>query len=435
VLWRRSSRAILGPLLDSEILFIVCTSTMLVMLGQGIVGPILPLYAKSFGVSAAAIGLTLSVFAAARMIFNIPSGILADRWGRKVLLVGGPVIAGAGNLLSGTAPNFELLLVWRFLAGVGSAIYMTGAIIVVTDIATNENRGRMMALNQSALLLGVTVGPAIGGVLAEVAGLRAPFWAVGVATLAAAVWNLLRVPETRPTPEAAAATVARETAKRPAGASPVRTIAILLSLDFLLIGLVNAAVFFGRAGRSTLLPLFGDEQVGLGAGAIGAVFALMAFLNLVLTVPAGSLIDRFGAKAAILPSAALSLGAYLLFIPAESAGWYVLAACALGVSSGILGPAPAAYAAEIAPPGKRGAFMGLFRTVGDVGFVIGPPLVGFIIDRSGFSWALATIGVLLFAPALAFALFGGRGGRASAAAVGVAVAPGAVSAARGGRDG
>jgi MFS family permease len=390
---------------DNEVILIVCVSTGLVMLGQGFVGPILPLFAKSFGVSAAAVGAALSTFALARLMFNIPSGIVADRWGRRILLVGGPIIAGTGDILSGTAPEFWTLLVWRFVAGIGSAMYMAGATIVITDIATNANRGRLMALNQGALLSGVSFGPVIGGLLAELAGLRAPFFAVGIVAFSAAAWNFFRVPETR-----GRSTVAMPS-EPPAAAGWLRRMSgsldLLLIPNFVLISLVTMSVFFARPGRQTMLPLYGDAEIGLSAGTIGLVLGLMAFINFLLTFPAGMMVDRFGAKATIVPSALLSLVGYLLCVPLRSIGGFVGASMVLSVGSGILGPAPPAYAAEVAPPERRGAAMGLYRSVGDLGFVIGPPTVGFIIDHGGFGWAFTTAGMALAGTALLFAWLAG----------------------------
>ncbi len=383
---------------ENEAVFVVCTSTALVMLGQGFVGPILPLFAKTFGVSAAAVGASLSAFALARLIFNVPAGFVADRWGRRLLLVGGPLLSGVGNILSGTAPTFELLLAWRFVAGVGSAIYMTGATIAITDIANDENRGRLMALNQGALLFGVTLGPAVGGITAEMAGLRAPFYLVGGSTFAAAVWNLLRVPETRPAGDVRAPE--GDEGKDDDGGNAW---GVLLISGFLLAGLVSAAVFFARSGRQALLPLMGSEQAGLSEGQIGGVFAVMALINLLLTFPAGTIVDRFGAKAAILPSAAVSMLAYLLFVPVGSPPAFWGAALVLALGSGLLGPAPAAFAAEVAPPESRGAAMGIFRSLSDIGFVIGPPIVGFLVDQLGFGWAFAANGSVLLSTALLFA--------------------------------
>ena len=66
---------------EAEKLLILCGATFLVMAGQGVVGPVLPLYARDFGVSATMVGLTLTVFALARLILNIPAGLIADRFG------------------------------------------------------------------------------------------------------------------------------------------------------------------------------------------------------------------------------------------------------------------------------------------------------------------------------------------------------------------
>ena len=105
------------------------------MAGQGVVSPVIPLYAKDFGVSAAAVGLTLTVFALARLIVNVPAGIIADRFGRRILLVGGPVITSVGMIGSGLSDSIGELLVWRFVAGAGSAFYMSGAMLYLIDIA------------------------------------------------------------------------------------------------------------------------------------------------------------------------------------------------------------------------------------------------------------------------------------------------------------
>ena len=84
---------------EFEKLLVLCFATFLVMAGQGVVGPVLPLYAKDFGVSATVVGLTLTVFALARLILNVPAGIIADRFGRRILLIGGPILTSIGILV------------------------------------------------------------------------------------------------------------------------------------------------------------------------------------------------------------------------------------------------------------------------------------------------------------------------------------------------
>ena len=173
-----------------EQLLVLCFATFLVMAGQGVVGPVLPLYASNFGVSTSVVGLTLTVFALARLILNIPAGIIADRCGRRVLLVGGPVLTSIGMFGSGLATGIGSLLMWRFVAGAGSAFYMSGALIYLIDISPPNRRARYVATNQWALSVGVAMGPGIGGLVAERWGLAAPFYLVGVLAVFAATYAI-----------------------------------------------------------------------------------------------------------------------------------------------------------------------------------------------------------------------------------------------------
>lgn len=375
----------------------ITISTVLVMSGQGIIAPVLPLFATRFGASIAAVGLTLSIFALARLLLNVPLGMLADRRGRRPLLVIGPLVSAVGMAGSGLANGIPDLLAWRFVAGAGSSMYMTAAAIYLADISSVQNRARYIATNQGALLVGVSVGPAIGGLLADALGLRAPFLAVGLASAVAALYGYLRLPETRPEAPPADASSAEGD-----GASWRRLVA---SPDFLAVSAVTASVFLTRAaGRMTLMPLLAASQLGYSASAIGAVFAAMATINLIGIAPAALLSDRFGRKWAIVPSGLLIAGALALMSTAGTSSVFLLAALALAVGTSVTGPAPAAYAADIAAPRLRGLAMGLYRSAGDVGFVAGPVLLGALADATTIGWALGTNAAIVLASTAGFAL-------------------------------
>ncbi|KKK72101.1 hypothetical protein LCGC14_2907280, partial [marine sediment metagenome] len=132
---------------------------------------------------------------------------------------------------------------------------------------------------------------------------------------------------------------------------------------------------------------------------------MMTVLNLAVLLPAGTLIDKLGRKAVIVPSALVTGTALVLFAVSGNVWVFVLAGVVHGFGTGILGPAPVAYAADIAPPGMRGVTMGLYRTFGDAGFVVGPVLLGSLADFAGFGWALTFNAVVLVSMALMFALF------------------------------
>ncbi|MEX2228705.1 MAG: MFS transporter [Dehalococcoidia bacterium] len=439
---RAVSRA-LAPLREQEQLLMICISTVLIMAGQGVISPVLPLFAKQFGVGTAAIGLTLSSFALARLLLNVPLGVLSDRYGRRLLLVGGPFVTAVGMIGSGFSGDIAQLLAWRFVAGAGSAMYMTGAQIYLADISTPANRARLIGTNQGALLLGTSVGPAIGGVVAEFWGLRAPFYIVGAAAFIAMFYSYLRLPETRraisrearaaelvvAAPPVAAAAGARGSAAHGALAgemSPSASVqgrgarlvaprrpehawlTMVRSRDFLAVSWVTMSVFLTRtASRQTLLPLMASARLGMTAGALGAVFTMMSVVNLLLIVPAAVIADRFGRKAAIVPSGLLVAVALLMLANANGTALFLVAAVVLGVGSGVAGPAPAAYAADIAPPELRGLAMGLYRSSGDIGFLIGPPLLGALADATSFGWGFGANALLVGAASLFF-LFGAR---------------------------
>ncbi len=408
---------VVRPLIENQVLLILCATTVLVMMSQGIISPVLPLYAQSFGVGTAMIGLTISVFGAARLVVNLPAGLLSERYGRRLLLFGGPAVVALGSLGSGLAPTFGWLIASRFVSGAGSAMYMTGAIILLADITTEENRGRLMSIYQGSLLAGVAVGPAVGGFVAEAFGLAAPFFLVAALAALTTLWSFGRMPETTQRQREAATPPERgEREARGLKSARQSVLSVLAQPGFLLVCLLTLSIFLTRTGsRLTLLPLVAENRLGMSPGTLGLVFTMMTVLNLLTLAPAGTMIDKLGRKAVIVPSALVTGAALLLFAVSGEVWVFVLAGVLHGLGTGVVGPAPAAYAADLAPADMRGMTMSLYRTFGDAGFVIGPVLLGSLADLAGFGWALAFNALLLVSIALLFAVFARETLRRSAA--------------------
>ena len=378
-------------------------STVLVMSGQGVISPVLPLFARSFGASAASVGLTLSAFAMARLLLNVPLGMASDRYGRRPLLVAGPLVTGIGMIGSGFAAGIPDLLLWRLIAGAGSAMYMTGAQVYLVDISTEHNRARVLGANQGALLLGVSLGPGLGGVLAEAFGFRLPFLAVGAAALLTSVYGHIRLPETHGPRGPAGSLEQRADPSQSPGDPAWRR--LLGSRDFLAVSLLTAMVFLTRAGgRFTVFPLLAAAEFGYSASSIGALFTAMALINLIGLAPAATLGDRVGRKAAIVPSGLITAAALALIAWTGDPTLFLGAALLLAVGTSIMGPAPAAYAADVAPREVRGLAMGLYRSAGDLGFVIGPVLLGAIADATTLGGALAANAAIVLTGTLLFAV-------------------------------
>ena len=401
------------------ILIWMCALIAANQLGFGAVVPVVALYAEDFDVSKTAIGLTIAVYGLARFLLNYPTGQLADRVGRKPTLALGGAITVVGTLLCAVAPNYPVFLGARFVAGAGAALVLTAGQIVLADIASPHNRGRVMAIYTGVFVFAVGAGSFPGGWLATHVGLASPFVAnatlAGVVTLLA----LLVVPETRPAQ-------ARSEARGPeseAGAldlGPLAPeplpVAVKLSFGeqirlltaipgFGLICLVSFSAFFARTGGLfNVIPLLAEDQIGLAPDQIGLGIGMISIVGLVLVYPSGMLVDRFGRKAVIVPSAVLSAAAMVLFPFAGSFAAFLVASLFWAAASGVGGAAPAAYAADLAPKGSVGPALGLYRTLADMGYVVGPLLLGVLSDVASPEVALFFTAGLLIASGSLFLL-------------------------------
>jgi DHA1 family multidrug resistance protein-like MFS transporter len=391
---------------ENRVLVSLCAVIFLTQLGFGGIVPVVPLYAREFGVSQSAIGLTIAVYGLARFLVSMPTGWLADRLGRRWTLVLGEVATAAGNLLCGLSATYEQFLVFRFLAGAGSAMVLTSGQISLADTATPANRGRVMGIYQGVFLFAVGFGPLPGGLLAERFGLSAPFFVFAVLGVLAAIVAFTQVPETRGRRET------REKIESGAGGNQ-RTLPVLQQLrtlfsriGFVLISLVSFAQFFSRTGAIfTVVPVLGAVKLGLGPDQIGTGLTLVSLLNLGMVYFTGVLADRFGRKTIIVPSNLLTVISMVALALAPTYGWFVAGLALWGIAGGVAGAVPAAYAADMAPPGMNALTMSTFRMVSEFGYVIGPLLLGWISDLSGGEAALFTTAGIFAVTSALFALF------------------------------
>jgi MFS family permease len=362
--------------------------------------PSLALYAQSFGVAASAIGLAVAAYGLARFVTALPAGHLSDRLGRRPTLAIGGLVSAFGNLWCAWASAYPEFIVARFVAGAGAGLILTTGQVVLADISPPERRGRMIAIYQGTFLFAVGIGPFPGGLLAEHYGLAAPFVAYGLASLLATIVAWFAVRETRDLARDPART---GDAPRPPFAQQLRL--LLGKAGFVLVSLIslmNAVVRTG--GLFVIVPMLAAQLLGLTTGAIGFALMVGSVCGLVAAYPAGSLADRFGRKMVIVPATVMTGVSMLLFCFAPNYAWFVAACIAWAVASSVGGSAPAAYAADSAPPGMNAGAMSTFRMMSDAGYVIGPLAVGLAADIWGPVAALLASAFLLVAVGVAFAL-------------------------------
>jgi DHA1 family multidrug resistance protein-like MFS transporter len=391
----------------TRVLVWMCALIAVNQLGFGSVVPVLALYARSFGVTQSAIGLAIAVYGLARFLVAMPVGRLTDVVGRRAALALGGLVTAAGNLFCALAPSFVVFVAARFVAGIGAALVLVAAQIVLADITTPARRGRVMAIYQGVFVFAVGVGPLPGGLLAEHFGLAAPFIVYAVmGTLAAAVaW--FQIPETRATGLSAA-----DAAAPPPFAAQVRL--LTGHAGFVLVALVSFMNAVARTGALfNVIPVLARDRLALSTDRIGVGLALSSLVGLLLAYPAGVLVDRWGRKIVIVPSTMVAGVSLVLFLMAPSYAWFLAACVTWSLAVGISGAAPTAYAADVAPPGMNAAAMSTFRMLADLGYVVGPIVLGLVTDVFGANAALGGTAACLVIVALAFARFAPESYRAA----------------------
>jgi DHA1 family multidrug resistance protein-like MFS transporter len=378
----------------------LCVLILVNQLGFGIITPVLPAFARGFGLDAGAVGLVIGSYGLARFVANVPAGHLAERHGRRAVLILGTAMTSVASALIATATNLPQLLGYRLLAGLGAATVLTAGQTMVGDIATPANRGRMMSTYQGFFLVGVSLGPTPGGLLADAWGLRAPFVAYAVFSAAACVIAAVLIRETKP------AAAAAPSAAADGGPAPSATLAaVVWSAPFLLVGALSFVQFLARTGALfTLVPLMASEERGLSAAQIGFGLTLTWMINIAVLYHAGTLSDRLGRKRVIVPSTLVSGLAVALFAVSGGYPLFLLSAVVWGLGSGLSGPSPTAYVADLAPAALRARVFGLYRSVSDAGYIVGPLVLGWLAQVSGYSAPLLLTAALFLAAGTLFAL-------------------------------
>jgi predicted MFS family arabinose efflux permease len=310
----------------------------------------------------------------------------------------GGLLSALGNVLCALAPHYPAFVGARFVAGAGAALVLTTGLIVIADISTPGNRGRMMSAYQGVFIFAVGIGPLPGGLLASHWGLAAPFLGYAAASLVASLVAWLAIPETR----------AARRADEPAPAESYRAKLRLLTAHpgFMLVSLIAFVNAVARTGALfNIIPILARDRLALDPDRIGFGLALASVVGLVVAYPAGVLVDRHGRKIVIVPATIISGLALVLFLLAPSYGWFLAACATWSVAMGISGAAPAAYAADTAPVGMNAAAVSSYRMLADLGYVVGPIALGLAADLTGADATLGGTAILLVAVALLFARF------------------------------
>ena len=371
-----------------------------VALGFGIVAPAIPLFARTFGVSAFLAGAVVSAFAFVRLISSPGAGLLVNRIGERRVLATGLAIVAVSSLAAAFAQSYWQLLVLRGIGGFGSTMFTVSALALLLRTVTAQMRGRAAGVYQAGFLFGGVAGPLVGGLVIAVS-IRAPFiiyaFTLAAATVVTLVW--LKDPPPREEPDEEAVP---DEASQPL---PLRT--ALRDRGYLAALATNLSIGFSIFGlRAALIPLFVVEGLRQAPSLIGVGFLVAAAVHAALLLPAGRMADTKGRKPAMIIGGATAVGGLLVLTVTHNIPVFLVAMVVLGVSAAFLGPAPAAVVGDVTHGRPGGTPVAAFQMVSDFGAIIGPLVGGLLLDAAGFgpafvfAAALSAIGLVaaLFMP-------------------------------------
>jgi DHA1 family multidrug resistance protein-like MFS transporter len=363
-------------------LYILAFALVVVMLGFGLVIPIMPFYIEHMGAGGTELGLLVASYAVMRLIFGPIWGSISDRFGRKPVLMIGMLGYAITMFWFGLATELWMLFVARSLSGILSSATGPTTMAFVSDNTVEKERSRGMGILGAAIGIGTIIGPAVGGWLAgdasDAAALVRPFFIAGGMSLISLLLIALLVPESLParaskTAKAPASAPAHPRVSAPLVWQTIRSPVGMLLLIALLASFAMTA-FFGIFGLYALERFdYGPQQVGLVMMIMGLMSAIAQGLLL------GPTAERWGEATVIKASLLLSIFGFLGIVFAASIPAVLLVTALFSLAAALLGTAATSLTSQFSHL-EQGLTMGLNHAAGSLGRIFGPLISGFLFD-------------------------------------------------------
>jgi MFS transporter, DHA1 family, multidrug resistance protein len=339
----------------------------LVMVGFGIIIPVLPFYAENIGASPTQLGLLMAVYSLMQLLFAPMWGRISDRIGRKPVIMIGILGLSLSFFLMGVSSSLWMLFVARIIGGILSSANMPTVMAYVADITSPEDRGKGMGVVGAATGLGFVFGPAIGGVFSKIS-LSTPFYIAGVISLLTFFLVSLLLKESL--------TKESRGQQNKENTSVWRELKGSQSILFFL----QLFISLSLSGLEATFAYFAAEKVGLGAVELGYIFMIMGLASAVVQGGVvGRMTKKFGEGSVIqigIVVSAIGFGLILLVDNFTTAAIYLTI---FGIGNGVIRPSVSSLLTKSSTAG-HGSTTGLLSSFDSLGRIIGPPLGGWLFS-------------------------------------------------------
>jgi MFS family permease len=346
---------------------------------MGAMLPVIPRYVdKRLGGDDIAVGIAVGALAVGAILLRPLAGRIGDRFGRRVLMIGGASMVGVTALSAGAFEALEWLVITRVLMGLGEACFFVGATTMTTDLAPEERRGEAVSYWSVALWGGLAFGPVLGELLLDGSNYDLVWYVAGALGLIAA----------------AVAFATKETHR--AGDDDER--GRVIAPEAIRPGIILACTLIGIAGFSIFLPLYAPE---VGVDDVGPLFLVYGVVVLTVRIFGAKLPDRLGP----IPAGSIAIGASAIGLAVlavwQSMPGLVVATVIVAVGSSFLYPSMLLLVLRGVPEHQRGSVVGTFSAFFDFASGASGIVLGGIASVSSYAGAFGASAALA---AVAFVL-------------------------------
>ena len=370
----------------------------------GIERTVVPLIGtEEFGIASTTLVVSFIVsFGVVKAFANLVSGQLADKWGRKRVLILGWLFGLPVPFMIIWAPSWSWVVAANALLGVSQGFAWSMTVIMKIDLVGPKSRGLAVGVNEFAGYLAVGVTAFLTGYLASIYGLRpVPIYlGVGYAVLGT-LFSVLLVRDTREHVQLEAGNAIK--AESPMSFREIFALTSFRDRNLFaasqagLVNNLNDGMSWG------IFPLFFAAH-GLGVERIGILKAVYPASWGVLQIATGPLSDRWGRKGLIVAGMWVQAAALLLTALTRDFGWWLVASLLLGLGTAMVYPSLIAAVSDASAPSWRARSLSVYRFWRDLGYAIGALSAGIIADLFGFQWAIGAVAALTFVSGVIVAL-------------------------------
>lgn len=356
-------------------LLLIYAITVTGILGNSLLAPGLPDLLDDFGVGDSAAGAVFAATSLPGIVMAPIIGILADRLGRRAVLVPCLVAFGGSGLLAALAPTYPLFLAARFGMGLGAAGLINLAVVLIGDHWEGGERTKLIGRNAAVLTVGLAISPLIAGAVTELAGWR---WAIAPYSLglvmAVIAWRVLD--EHRP-----ASSTLRD---QLSGLGPILRTPLVVAV--LVSGILVFVLVFGAF--LTTMPLHLERELGLTAGGRGIMLSVPAVAASIVAFNLGRIRSRVPLRVVLSGAGAAMTAAFVMLGLSPVLAVVIVGSSLYGFGEGLLIPALQDVAVQTAPPEHRGAVVAAWVSAARLGQTIGPLAAGALVGATSTSVSL-----------------------------------------------